>query len=240
MPVIAMTREMGSRGDEIARGLGQRMGIPIVDHNLVEPDTKEETHLNEGDVQCHGKRKSSLLERWRCQGKGLANMTPCEVFDVAQKDNVIIRGWGSTYLLNSINHVLCVRVCAPLKSRVNTLMQRLKIKDKTFAHHEIIINDTACVQLMKRLAHDDWENFEHYDLIINTGRVSIDESIDLIENTMQLSLFQKTAYSQAQLKKLRVESQQRTASLTSASPESEALSIMSANDSDNTQWHSQL
>ena len=211
MPVIAMTREMGTKGGEIAHGLAQRMDIPIIDHNFVEQDKVSKEMLGEsGDVfrQLEGKR--SLLERWQFQEEGLANMTAGELFELAENDNVIIRGWVSTYLLSSIDHVLCVRVCAPLEKRVNTLTERLKPKDRTFARHEIIINDTAHGQLMKRMMHDDWQNYEHYDLIINTGRMSTAESIDLIENTMQLSIFQKTPQSEAQLRKLRIESQRRT------------------------------
>ena len=207
MPVIAMTREMGSKGTEIAQGLAERMNIPIVDYNLVEYDdiSKEMCISNEGcsnnnDVYYQLERKRSLLERWQFQGKGLVNMTVSEILDLAENDNVIIRGWGSTYLLNQIDHVLCVRVCAPLEKRVNTLIERLETKDRIFARHEIIINDTAHGQLMKRIVHDDWQNSEHYDLIINTGRVPIDEGIDLIENTMQLSIFQKTPKSEAQRK----------------------------------------
>ena len=225
MPVIAMTRELGSKGKEIAQGLGERMGIPIVDHNLVEPDTTEKIHIDESRVQRIKERKTSLLERWQFQGKGLSNMTPSEIYELAEKDDVIIRGWGSTQLLNSIDHVLCVRVCAPVKSRVTTLMTRLKILDKTFAHHEIIINDTAHGQLMRRMTHDDWEDAKHYDLIINTGRVDVEESIDLIENTMQLSVFKKTAQSQAQLRKLRSESELRIADQTDAQLKTEALPI---------------
>ena len=217
MPVIAMTREMGSKGREIAQGLAERMNIPIVDHNLVEhEDTSEGMHINDADVYRHLGPKRSLLERWQFQAKGLENMTVSEVYELAENDNVIIRGWGSTYLLNPVDHVLCVRVCAPLEKRVNTLTERLKTTDKTFARHEIIINDTAHGQLMKRMMHDDWQNSEHYDLIINTGRVDIEEGIDLIENTMQLSIFQKTPQSEAQLKRLRNESLLRTSSLKDA------------------------
>ena len=217
MPVIAMTREMGSKGREIAQGLAERMNIPIVDHNLVEhEDTSEGMHINDTDVYCHLGPKRSLLERWQFQGKGLENKTVSEVYELAENDNVIIRGWGSTYLLNPVDHVLCVRVCAPLEKRVNTLIERLETNDRTFARHEIIINDTAHGQLMKRMMHDDWQNSEHYDLIINTGRVGIEEGIDLIENTMQLSIFQKTPQSEAQLKRLRIESKLRSGSLKNA------------------------
>lgn len=225
MPIVAMTREMGSKGKDIALGLAERMKMPIVHHNLVEHDISERMHVIESDVHRHLEGGTSMLERWRFPGKILANMTASEVYELAEKDNVIIRGWGSTHLLQSVDHVLRVRVCAPMDERVNTLMDRLEIKDESYARREIITNDTAHGQLMKRMMHGDWRNSEHYDLVINTGRVPIDEGVDLIEHTLQLPSFQKTSASQTRLSQLRIESQLRTLMLTDAKLKSHAASI---------------
>ena len=225
MPVIAMTREMGSQGKDIALGLAERMSMPIVHHNLVEQDISKKMHINESDVHHHLEGKTSRLERWRFPGKLLANMTVCQVYELAEEDNVIIRGWGSTQLLRSIDHVLCVRVCAPLEHRVATLTKRLETDDAAFARQEIVINDTAHGQLLKRIVHGNWQDPEHYDLIINTGRVPVEQGVDLIEHTMQLPSFQKTACSQARLKKLRIESQVRTSILSDGKLKSDAASI---------------
>ena len=220
-----MTREMGSQGKDIALGLAKRMCMPIVHHNLVEKDISRKMHISESDVHHHLEGNTSQLERWRFPGKVLANMTVCEVYELAEEDNVIIRGWGSTQLLHSIDHVLCVRVCAPLEHRVATLMKRLETDDAAYARQEIIVNDTAHGQLLKRIAHGNWQDPEHYDLIINTGRVPVEEGVDLIEHTMQLPSFQKTVRSQARLKKLRIESQLRSSMLTDGKLRSEAASI---------------
>ena len=36
MTVIAMTREMGTRGKDVAAGLAERLGIEVVHHEVVE------------------------------------------------------------------------------------------------------------------------------------------------------------------------------------------------------------
>jgi len=220
-----MTREMGSKGKDVAMGLAERMNMPIVHHNLVEHDISERLHVSESDVHRHLEGKTSLLERWRFPGNALANMTACEVFELAENGNVIIRGWGSTQLLHSVDHVLCVRVFAPMEQRIVTLMDRLEIEDESFARKEIITNDTAHGQLLKRMIHGDWQNPELYDLVINTSRVSIEESVDLIEHTMQLPSFQETSSSQGLLRKLRIESQLRMLMLTDIKLTSDSASI---------------
>lgn len=225
MTVIAMTREMGSQGKDVALGLAERMQLPVVHHNLIEHNISEKMHVSESDVHRHLEGKTSLLERWRFPGNALANLTASEVLALAEKGRVIIRGWGSTHLLHSVDHVLCVRVCAPLEQRIATLMERLEIDDEAYARREIIINDTAHGQILKRMLHGDWQNPDHYDLVINTERVPIDEAVDLIEHTLQLPSFQETESSRAKLIKLRIESELRTSVLTDAVLKSDSASI---------------
>ena len=122
MPVIAMTREMGSKGKDVAIGLAEQIGIHIVHHNLVEHSLSERLQAPESDVHRHLEGKTSLLDRWKLPDRNLSNMTACEVLELAEQGNVIIRGWGSTHLLRSVGHVLCVRVCAPL---ANACVRRL-------------------------------------------------------------------------------------------------------------------
>ena len=50
MPVIAMTREMGTLGKEVAAGLAERLGLEVVHHELVEHDISERSGLRESEV----------------------------------------------------------------------------------------------------------------------------------------------------------------------------------------------
>ena len=207
MPVIAMTREMGSKGKDIAFGLAEKLNIPIIHHNLLEHSLSKLLDVDESDVHRHLEGKTSLLDRWKIPGKDLSNMTACEVLQLAEQGNVIIRGWGSTQLLRSVDHVLCVRVCAPLQRRIETLMQRLDSDDETQARQEIQANDLAHARILKRLVHADWQDPLLYDLVINSDRIPIDEGVALISHVLQLPSFAETVESKAHLTSLRIESQ---------------------------------
>jgi hypothetical protein len=41
MTVIAMTREMGTRGSEVATGVAERLGLSVIHHEIVEHDIAE-------------------------------------------------------------------------------------------------------------------------------------------------------------------------------------------------------
>ncbi|MFK7862581.1 MAG: cytidylate kinase family protein [Granulosicoccus sp.] len=225
MPVIAMTREMGSKGKDIAIGLSDKLNIPLVHHNLVEQGVSAGLDVVESDVHRHLEGRTSLLDRWKILGKKLSNLTACEVLQLAEKGNVIIRGWGSTYLLRSVDHVMRVRVCAPLHCRVQTMMQRLDTSDEKKARQEIQTNDLAHERILKRLVRADWQDPLLYDLVINTERVPVDEGIALIEHTLQLPSFRETSASRTHLMRLRIESQLKAALSTDASLKRDAAVI---------------
>lgn len=225
MTVIAMTREMGSQGKDVAIGLAERLGLNIVHHNLVENDLSSKMKAEESDVHRYLEGKTNLLQRWSLPGKALSDLTGTQVFELAEQGNVIIRGWGSTYLLRSVPHVLCIRVCAPLQNRVDTLMERLALTDVSHARREIEKNDQAHERMLKRMIPADWRDPLLYDLVINTERVPVDEGVALVERMLKLPSFQVTEDSVNRLKQLRIESQVRAAIFHDASLRGDAAAI---------------
>jgi len=225
MPVIAMTREMGSKGKDVAIGLAERIGLHIVHHNLVERGLSERLHAEESDVHRHLEGKTSLLDRWKLPGRNVSRMTACEVLGIAERGNVIIRGWGSTHLLRSVQHVLRVRVCAPLECRTRTMMERLDTTDEKLVNREILTNDVAHSRILKRLTRADWQDPLQYDLVINTERMPIDEGVTLIADALRQSTWQETPDSMNLLTQLRIESQVRAILSAAHGPRGDMSSI---------------
>ena len=129
MAVIAMTREVGTLGRDVAAGLAERLGVEIIHHELVEHDIAERAGLPENEVHRFLEGEASLFERWRMDYRRMRCCTAQEIFELTAKGGALIRGWGSVYLLRSVRHVLSVRVCAPIAFREAVVMQRLGLKD---------------------------------------------------------------------------------------------------------------
>lgn len=211
MPVIAMTREMGSRGKDIAIGLAERLGVEIVHHNLVEHDLADRLHAEESDVHRYLEGKTKRLERWSLKQRKISTLTAGEVLELAERGNILIRGWGSPHLLRPVSHVVCLRVCAPMSERVNTVMARMELTDADAARREIDINDAAHERVLRRMVHADWRDPLLYDLVINTDRIPVPDGVALVEELVRRPSFQETAASRAKLRQLRVETQVRNA-----------------------------
>jgi hypothetical protein len=104
MALITMTREIATLGKDVAAGLAERLGLEVVHHELVEHGIAERAGLRESAVHHFLEGEASLMERWRIDRKKLSRYTAQEILELAVRGNVLIRGWGATYLLRSVPH----------------------------------------------------------------------------------------------------------------------------------------
>ena len=211
MAVIAMTRELGTLGKDVVAELAERLGLDVIHHGLVEHDIAESSGLPESAVHRFLEGEASLLERWRMDRRRMRRCTAQEIFELAAKGNVLIRGWGSVYLLRSVRHVLSVRVCAPMEFREAVLMQRLGLKDRAAARREIERDDAAHNGTMQRMFGIDWTDPAHYTIVLNTARVPVEECVDCIVRLVQSPAFAETKESKAELMNLLISARVRSA-----------------------------
>jgi cytidylate kinase len=199
MAVIAMTREMATLGKDVASGLAERLGLTVVHHELVKQGIAERAGMRESEVHRFLEGESSLLERWKIDRKRLSRYTAHEILELAVKGNVLIRGWGATYLLRSVPHVICVRICAPMPFRERVLMKRLGIRDHLLARREIEGNDQAHNGTMQKMFGIDWTDPPLYAIVLNTARIPVSDCVEHIARLAESSAFQETAESRAPL-----------------------------------------
>ena len=200
MAVIAMTREMGTLGKDVVAGLAERLGLEVIQHGLVERNIAETSGLPENKVHRFLEGEASLLERLRMDRRRMRCCTAQEIFELAAKGNVLIRGWGSVYLLRSVPHAVSVRVCAPMEFREALLMQRLGLKDRAAARREIERDDSAHNGAMQGMFGIDWTDPAHYTIVLNTARVPVQECVDCIVRLVQSPAFAETENSKADLR----------------------------------------
>lgn len=199
MAVIAMTREMATLGRDVAAGLAERLGLHVVHHELVAQDIAGRAGTRESEVLRFLEGGATLLDRWRVDAARLSRYTSEQILDLAVKGNVLIRGWGATYLLRNVAHVVCIRICAPMADRERVLMQRLGITDRATARLEIERNDAAHNGTMQRLFGIDWTDPALYSLVLNTARIGVADCVEHIVKVAQSPAFQETPASRMAL-----------------------------------------
>ncbi len=211
MPIIAITREMGSLGKDVATGLGQSLDLPIFYHEVVD-HLADRMRLRKSHVIRLLDGSAGLFERLTADKTSLAIFSADEIFDLAiQGNGAVVRGWGATHLLRGVPHAICVRVCAPLALRKRRMMDRLNTDDDEAVSVEIHCNDEAQTAIMRRHFGVQWTEPENYDVVFNTQRVSVEECVDEVTRLVKSDAFAETAKSRQQLKDLALAARVRAA-----------------------------
>jgi cytidylate kinase len=200
MPVIAMTREMGSGGREVAHLVATKLGLTLILHELVEHDLAEHMHVRESAIHNRLEGGATLRERWQVGSRRLARYTAEEVLELAARGNVLIRGWGACVVLKDVPHVARIRICAPMEVRERAVMARAGLSDLSVARREIQRNDAAHKRTLHAVYGVDRENPLLYDLMLNTDRLSTEACAKLVCHLVESPEFRETEAALATLK----------------------------------------
>ena len=195
MPLVAMTREMGSLGKDVAEGVAQRAGRKVVYHEIIEPIANK-MRLRKSHVERFLEGKSGIWERLTTDRTSLTIFTADETFRFLRDGSTgVIRGWGAVHLLRGIPHVVRVRICAPLELRIERMMRRLATDNRSAVASEIQLSEEAHSAITRRHFGVNWRDPENYDLVLSTERLSVEECIEEVEAMMRKPAFQETAES---------------------------------------------
>lgn len=205
MPMIAMTREMGSLGRDVATRLAERMNRKVVYHEMID-QMANKMRVRKSHVVRFLEGGAGLLERLTAEKTSVSIFTADETFRFLRNGETgVLRGWGATHLLRSVPHVVRVRVCAPIGLRIERMMDRLGTDDRTTVENEILMNEEAHTAIARRHFGIDWRDPENYDLVLSTERLSVDECVDEVENMMRMPRFQETPESLRMVENLALE-----------------------------------
>ena len=211
MPLVAMTREMGSLGKDVAAQLSERLGKQLVHHEIIGL-LADKMRLRKSHVVRFLEGKAGIWERMTTDQTSLAIYTADETLRLVESGSVaVLRGWGAAHLLRPVGHVVCVRVCAPFEKRVERMMQRLNTDDRALVESEIRLSEEAHGAITRRHFGIDWQKPENYDLVLNTERLPIAQCVDEIVRLLAVPGFQETPESKQLLSDLALQAHVRAA-----------------------------
>ena len=210
MAVIAMTQEMATLGKDVALGLCEALGLQQVRHEIGDV-VAGRMQVKKSLIRRIREGKASTRERWAADEKTISIFTHEEILDLAAKGNVLIRGWGAAYLLRSVPHVPCIRVCSPLEVRVKRLMERLETDDEDLARREIEQDDHARHTRMSEHFGVTWGDPTLYDLTLNTERIPVKTCVDQVVALVNSPAFEETPSSRQKVQDLALRARARAA-----------------------------
>ncbi len=201
MAIITISREMGSGGIPIVQKTAEKLGYRLIDGEAIENIAPKYGLTREVLTQIDEKPPAFIEHLDRQIELGM-NRIQLIVLEQALQGDVIIYGRGGQDLLAGIDNVLRVRVIAPFELRVERWAEREWI-DPDLAYTLVRKNDQQRAGFIKYYYDRDWDDPLHYDLVINTAKLSEETAVrQIIAGVKDENLLQMKSKSKARLRDL--------------------------------------
>lgn len=188
---IALSREAGARGTELARNLGERLGWAVYDNELLEliaSNLNVRVSLLESVDERHISWLQETVEAF-CDAASVREAAYVRqlvetMLSLGARGNCIIVGRGSPFVLPSAT-TLRVRVTAPLEDRLLHVCQQEHLSRLDAARYIARIDQQRTEFVVQHFHHDPAEA-SLYDLVVNSSRFPISECTELIVDALQV------------------------------------------------------
>jgi cytidylate kinase len=187
MAVITISRHPGSLGDTVARAVAERLRYRIVERDEL---VRLAERIGGSDVAWDRapelrERSPSFWERLNEERRRYASVLRRVTTQLAEEDDVVIVGLGGGQLLKGLSNVLRLQIVAPMDVRMERVMERgfdevAGPLSRDRARELIRKADRDTSGYMRYMFNIDWLEPQHWDLVINTGRFSVEETVDII------------------------------------------------------------
>ena len=194
--LITISREYGAGGSELGVLLGQSLGWPVLDHELVSK-LAARLSCDEGEVVAMDEHAPTFLERlaavatvtapesrvhsrpWTTDPDCVAAAAREVLLEAARNLPLIVVGHGGNCLFRGRPDVLRVRVTAPVDVRVRRVVKRSAVTP-TQAAAMVRRRDSDRQHYLQRYYQNDMNDTSSYDLQINTGTFSLETAAQLV------------------------------------------------------------
>ena len=185
IPVITVAMEPGSGGSIIARRIAERLKFDYFHRDIVEKIAKT-AKIRSKVVNSLEKERltgvkdfiSSLVEEHYIHPDTyLRHLLPV-ISTIAKHGRAVIVGRGANFILPA-EDIFSVRVIAPLKKRIRevALTHGAPVEE---VKRRVIQRESRRKAFVRHSFNADISDPIHYDLTINTGKMSIESAVDAV------------------------------------------------------------
>ncbi|MBE3576366.1 MAG: cytidylate kinase family protein [Limnochordales bacterium] len=178
MAVVTISRQLGSGGDWLARKLSEETGYLLIDKPKILFLLGEKLR-HPGRVRLLEERPPSFLEHLVHARDDVDELVELALRELAARHDLVVVGRGGQKLYAEMQEALHVRVVAPLAARVSRLARELEISQEE-ARERINKIDRERADFLRYRYGIEVDDPTLYHVIINTGRVPLEEALQLL------------------------------------------------------------
>ena len=184
--VVTISRESGSRGYEVAKQLCRETGFDLFHHEIVDAmvETSKSSRvlletLDERGMNIVDDIVSNFVSEHHLWSDEYSKLLFKILGTIGKHGNAVILGRGANCVLKK-QKALRVRIVAPVTVRRDHIQKSLNLsKDDTQKH--IVGKDANRSAFVKRYFNSDATDPANYDLILNTGTLSVEKAVQVIK-----------------------------------------------------------
>jgi len=181
--IICIGRQFGSGGHEIGEKLSRRLGFSFIDRKMLD---KLVTSVKiEKSVADKYKRKSYFSRESDVVVDSIGAMVNELQFDYLNEvadsgTSFVIVGRLADQVLKGRDNLITIFITADNRARVSRVMNKYDM-DFEAAKEKIKRHDANRKRFHNSQLRNSWGNAKRYDLCINSSKLGIDGTVDLIE-----------------------------------------------------------
>ena len=198
--IITIGRQYGSGGREVGKKLAKELNVDFYDKNILRMDSDEsgikESYFHLNDERAGNKLLyriiSSLTPEKTAPSYGSDLVSADNLFrfqsavikKLAAEESCVIIGRCAEYVLEGMEGLVRVFLYADLEARA------ARITEKELYDPKDVLKNIKRIDKERRDYHRyytgrSWEDFDNYDIIINTSKIGIDGTVDTIKDYLK-------------------------------------------------------
>jgi cytidylate kinase len=190
IPVITLSREPGSGGRIIAEKLAKELGLDLFHQDIVQK-MAESARTSARLLQTLDEKGLSVLEDWIATLVHERHLWPDQylrhlmkvIGAIGRHGQAVIIGRGANFILPPQGQ-LKIRIVAPLEVRVQNVIRTFGASHED-AMRRVLKTESERRAFIRKYFHADIASSANYDLVINTGRLSIDAAVGAVIGALE-------------------------------------------------------
>ena len=179
MGVITISRQLGSRGDEVGRLLVENEGYRCLDK-----ESLEATFLRDGipleSVERYDERSPRFFRHFSRDKNTYLHFLKSAIYDCARDRHAVIFGRGGHIILGDLPGVLSLRFTAPPRERIQRVIGTEGVPQEEAAGL-IGRSDAERAGFHRFFFNKSWDDPRYYDIIFNSERVRSGTIVEMIK-----------------------------------------------------------
>lgn len=189
MALITVSRQSGSRGDEIVDLVARHLKLQVVDKKSLEHYLM--THgISEESLERYDEKKPGFWDLFSMDRDRYYHYLKASILDAVCEGDHIVVGRGAPVFLAGIPGILHLRIVAPMETRIQRIMEQNNCDDQ-HARKLVHQSDHNRAGYYHVFFNADWDAPELYDMVVNTETLSPETVAGTIQAVLQSPSFQE-------------------------------------------------